>query len=261
MRSIEELNAIMAGVGVKTPSSDGTPFILVPEGYHLEDLTRLQPEPLYVNMEKHVIDVDSFSKYVNTFKEEDTAIFASLSHNTVSAVIDHHGKGKPRHGKHVVMLDPQVSEAWKTWSGINGQYMSQASFAEFIEENAIDVRTPEAATLVELALLIEASKQGTFRSATRLDNGSFQFNYSEETRATAGGGKVEIPAQITLGIPVYEGDEPYEVKAFFRYRLSDGKLALCIKLHRPSYILQDAYNRLVKQVTEKCSGVPIYNVI
>lgn len=242
------IEAIRASGEIHTPSGNGIPYTLVPTGYRMEKLEQLLPAPVYTNKDVTVLDSGSFIQYVENFGDEGTAIFVTRQDMEIEAIIDYPTSAGPRHGAHRITLKPNVSEEWKRWSAIDGRYMDQKSFAEFLEENSLDIVQPDAATLVEVARQIEATKRGEFRSGTRLDNGSFQFAYTEEINATTKGGSLAIPSEIKLGIPVFEGGERYEIKTFFRYRIDEGTLKLAIKINRPKYILDDAFNHLADEV-------------
>lgn len=255
--------ALIATVEVRRPDADkdseGVPFVVVPEGYNVQKLEELLPNPLITRRTVNLSDVASFIGYIGKFKTAGSAIFAGVtSYNmTMQAIFDYHEKDQPRNCAHSAIFKPPLSEQWTRWTGISGKPKTQVEFAHFIEENIIDVRDPSAAALMEVAMSLEAKKDGHFKSGVRLADGSFQLSYSEDITAQAGGGKVEIPKSLTLGIPIFDGGDLYEVSAMFRYRITaDGKLALIVELHRPKFIFDDAARLLVKQVTEQ-TGIAV----
>jgi len=73
---------------------------------------------------------------------------------------------------------------------------------------------------------------------------------TEVTKAVEKTGKLAltIPQKIKLGIPVYFGDEPYEVWCFFRHRITDGKLTFQIKMQGRELLVQDAFMRKAASV-------------
>jgi uncharacterized protein YfdQ (DUF2303 family) len=243
--------ALQAAITPKTPGDGGVPFVLVPNEYTVKDLEALLPNPIGTKASVTVTDAVSFVAYVQAFADEGTRIFAHDKQGTepkVIAVIDYPQKEQPRHGRHRVTLAPRISEQWGRWNTVNGKRMAQADFARFLEENSVDVRAPDAATLIEVAQSIDATKAGAFRSGIRLADGSFQLTYSEQVSATAGDGKLRIPEKITLGIPVFERGELYAVDAWFRYRIDEGKLLLSVDLHRPRFVFDDAFLGLVSTI-------------
>lgn len=109
-----------------------------------------------------------------------------------------------------------------------------------------------------IAQSIQATTKCDFESGILLANGQRRLSYLETTTARAGGkGDLEIPAQITLGIPVFVGAEAAEqMTARFRYRITNGRLVLRYKLDRPEDAAAEAFAAIVHAVDEHV-GVPI----
>src|SRR5258708_5154062 len=107
-----------------------------------------------------------------------------------------------------------------------GQTMTPVNFAQFIEENQIDIRTPPGAKILEVARGLQARRSVHFVSAVRLQTGDQEFTFNETTEGTVGKGKAQVPEEFKLGIPVFFGGVSYEVVARLRYRLDEGKLQL-----------------------------------
>lgn len=248
------IGTIQKAAGAQLPRSTGddVPFIVVQADQRVEGLEHLLAAPVSTKAALTLHDAESFTAYVSRFADQGTLIFANENGGKepkLVAVIDYSEKASPRHAKHRVTLSPRVSEQWTRWNAVSGKRMAQAEFARFLEENSLDVNAPNAATLIEVARSIEATKAGAFRSGVRLNDGSFQLTYSEEVTATAGAGKLTIPEKITLGIPVFERGQLYAVDAWFRYRIEEGKLQLWVDLHRSRFIFDDAFSGLISAVT------------
>jgi uncharacterized protein YfdQ (DUF2303 family) len=257
MISQELIDALASLGGVHFPGNDdGVPFVTIPAGYKVEDLEKLLPAPVTAKGAVAVHDTASFVSYLNVFKDDGTRIFADAERPVFVGVIDYHKGTEARHGRHRATFAPRKSEQWTRWVGISGKAMSQADLARFLEENSLDVRTPDAATLMEMAHSFEATKSGAFRSGTKLQSGAFQLNYSEEINASAGGGTLQIPDRITLGIPVFENGLHYEVTAWLRYRIDEGRLKLTLELHRTRFIVEDAFKAMAEEV-QKETGIPV----
>ena len=65
-----------------------------------------------------------------------------------------------------------------------------------------------------------------------------------------------------LRLPVYRGAEKattFELKAFLRYRINDGKLSFELKLHRPEVAVDLAFDELVAGFRSALEAdVPVY---
>ena len=240
---------------------DGGMYVIVPEGGTFHDLEPLLPRPAYAKAHVTARTVQSLIDYASRHKTEATSIFADVESGRCQAVIDHVTAGNDgAHKAHRCTYDAPFSEEWKRWTAISGKQQNQESFALFIEENRDDVVTPDGATMLELAKTLDAKKKVTFKSGIRLDDGSVDLNYTDETTASGGGigGKLAIPTEIELGIPVFFGGDRYKITAFFRYRIIEGKLVMWVDLHRIKHIRDAAFGDIITTIKGALDGVPVY---
>jgi uncharacterized protein YfdQ (DUF2303 family) len=262
--------ADLALQGIEIKSKDGQEFALVPNGVTLRKLDPIAP-PLKDYIEQTVVldDKDSFVSYVNLFKTADTRIFHT--DKSFTAIIDYHMAGKdggetnvsvgsePGRTRHVARYDLKHSPEWDAWTDIARNRQPQREFAEFIEEHAKDITKPDNATLLEVASNLQISRKVDFVSGTNTRNGTVQFAYVEED-TTSGGkkGNVEVPAKITLGIPVYKGDPLDQIEVLFRHRLDSGKLFFVIKFLDIETIKDRALKAIADSITAEVDIKPFW---
>lgn len=103
--------------------------------------------------------LESFIAHVVRNRTEETVVFAAETidpHDkpSLTAVYDYHGRVNDDHGDAIdAAVGPQfgdhgafypfpLSEEWRVWLAGNGEAMSQADFAAFLEDRAIDVISP-----------------------------------------------------------------------------------------------------------------------
>lgn len=192
-----------------------------------------------------VRDVDSFLAYFDKHGDNNSEVYADIENRTITAVLDAHTAEDARWGGHRLELRLRETSAWRAWMGADGELASQALFAEFIEDNLVDLVEPTAATMLELAESFEVTTSAEFQSSQRLDSGARKFSYVEEQTGKAGHkGDITIPATLTLALRPFEGTEPYKVTARFRYRLdkAKGELRLGFKIERPGDVLAAAFD-------------------
>ncbi|MER8083803.1 DUF2303 family protein [Streptomyces sp. NPDC094048] len=191
-----------------------------------------------------VRDVDSFTAYFDKHGNSESEVYADVEARTITAVLDAHTGTEARWGGHRLELRLRHTSAWRAWTGADNQLMTQAAFAEFIEDNLVDLVEPDSATMLELAQSFEATTSAEFQSSQRLDSGQRTFTYAEEVQAKAGHkGEITIPATLVLALRPFEGAEAYRVTARFRYRLDrqKGELRLGFKIERPEDTLAAAF--------------------
>jgi len=212
-----------------------------------------------------VRDVASFAQYYSKHADSNSEVFADLDAATITAVLDAHfatdgddyaGEGA-RWQQHRVTLTMIKTPQWVTWTTADRRFMTQADFAEFIEDNAADVAPggpATAADLLEMAQKFQAHTKVTFSSGKRLQSGETQLVYSETVDAKAGErGTIEIPNDFALALAPFEDCDPYRIKARFRFRLSDGAVRMAYHLDDPQRTFRDAVGQVVTKAEEACS--------
>jgi uncharacterized protein YfdQ (DUF2303 family) len=242
----------------KSPLNDGVPFVVVPEGCKVEHLFERDENPARAAGLVKLRDANSFVAYFNRQKRPESLIYASLDPAKILGVIDDHRAfdaatvgehdGANWRGYRVEFAVP-ASREWKTWTGKDRQPMTQLELAELIEDNLPDIVTPDGSTMLSVALNFEASKEGNFVSATRLQDGSTNFVWKEDINAT--GNKIAMPSQITLSIPVFENGSPYSIDARIKYRVQNGTLKIWYELVRPHKVLEVAFRAIWSQIEEQ----------
>jgi uncharacterized protein YfdQ (DUF2303 family) len=166
-------------------------------------------------------------------------------------------------GDHVAEFAPRFTPEWKAWTAISGKLVSQAEFAEFVENQLADVHDPPAAEMLELARTFEADRRVEFRQSTVLESGQRQLTYAEVIDARAGqSGQITVPSRITLGMAVFRGGDAYRLEARLRYRITDGTLKIGVDLIRPDLVRDQAVADLVSDVVLATSlaafqGIPL----
>lgn len=244
---------IQAGsmIGDAKSVADGViPYAIVPNDAHIDELERLLPAPVRARATVTANSAETLSAYINRFKSENSAIFADQAKFTIVGIIDYHAPSAPAFREHRVTYVAPRSLEWQTWTGGSGKRMAQSDFAQFIEDNVVDIRTPPGADVLEVARGLQAKKSVEFASAIRLADGAQQFTYNETIDGSAAKGTIKVPEEFVLGIPVFFGGDLYEVRARLRYRIDGGKLMLWYELYRAEYIERDAFDAVCKGVSE-----------
>ncbi len=240
---------------IKTLGDPESGILVAKVGGVLVDMSQFErrPAPLRNKEKIELQDADSFIAYLETFKRDESRIFFDNDTLAFAGVIDFPAKDSLAWGDHVAMFRPRLSEEWNLWFGRNAQYSAQVPFGRFIEENGIDVLTPDAATLLEMVMTFEATKTISFREASRLKNGQVQLTWVEDTKT----GSIDIPDSITIKIPVFYGQKPREIQLRFRYKIDDQKLALAYEFVRPVRVKNEAAAEIVQMVRAETS-LPVH---
>lgn len=255
--------AIAAGmeIGDVKRLTNGGQFAIVPDGATVRDLNDIDnPDPAFVKASVTARTPAALVAYMRRHGDAGSSIFADISTTTVRGIVDYHGADNVA-GRcvHQVVYKAPHSNEWNLWAGMSGKDVKQADMARFLEENRRDVVAPPGADLLEIVKTLEAIKKVDFRSGVRLDNGTVDLLYKEVVDGVAGAdGKLTIPTEISLGIPVFYGGQPYAVTMFFRYYLNGGNLSFKLEMHRRQEILDAAFDDIVNGIKGELPDVPLY---
>lgn len=250
---------------VQTVTGGNIPFAVVPNGYSVKALTDLiynehTATPERIKQKVGVLDTESFTEYYDLFSDLNSRVFADESKLLVTAILDYHGakEGAPRWGQHQVALTLRQSEEWKRWVGSNNRKFEQVEFAEFLEQNSIDISKPTPAAMMETATDLQAKTDVEFGAGIRQSDGTVKFKYSEQVKATIGGGSLAVPDNFVITIPAFIGGERFDIQALLRFRTNSGKLIFWYTLVRPEEVIRKAFMDARNKIATKL-GVVILN--
>jgi len=253
--SVRDIQALaLAGIEHHT-DVDGVPFVVVPTGYDVQRVEDTLVMPTRHRGTVTVRDVASFIAVVKDYGRDCTRLYRTVEPPQFQAVFDDHAGDQPRWGQHRAVYACPLSPEWHTWTKANKQACAQADFAQFIEDNLLDIVEPAAADMLEISRTLQAKKKVAFASGIHLPNGQTQFTYEEQIDGTAGSkGQFLVPEVFKIGVPVFEGGPRYAVTCRLRYRIGDrGQLGLWYDIERPHKVLEHAVEELRQQV-EKETG-------
>lgn len=224
------------------------------------DLERYQPVPSRKCGQVLARTPASLVEYVLRHKDEQrTTLWSNVERGQVAAVLDDHSTGPAAGwGEHRAVLLLAQTADWKHWTSADGELMTQAKFAEHLEDGAEAVVDPDAATMLEIAQSFHAKRGVNFRSSNRLASGEVQFLFEETLTAKAGQrGALEVPERFELGLEPFEGGGGYPVMARFRYRLAEGELKLGYRLVRADHARDEAFTDICTEIAAGV-GLPVY---
>lgn len=259
-------------------TADKTTLLAVPDGVTMKSIKPFLDEylvaPERTKGSSSHDTLDSFLQHVQAFKElSRSAIFADQSKGVLQCIYDYNKAGEPRFLEHRAYYNAKKSTRWNVWFDSNRKVMNQAEFAEFIENNALDLIDPPQTTMedftpAELAILnVAKTLNTTIASASRVIELSRSFQVHEKATATAAhnpstgeltveyvtehkdasGEKLKVPGLFVIAIPVYEGGHNYRIIVRLRYRLKEGKMLWFFELYQPEKCVEDAFREICEE--------------
>lgn len=215
-----------------------------------------------------LLDLESFNAHVDRFKDADSAIFANRIGEgaavqvSLTCVFDYHRAGQlgePRFGEHRAIYNFPISDEWKTWLEKDGEVMTQAEFAEFIESNITDIASPDGAgesakalsdlvgatfaspsKLLELSRGLSVNVDARAAVSVNLSTGESSVAFSE-SHNDVNGAPIKVPGAFLLALPVFRAGAPWQIAARLRYRKSGGSIVWFYELFQPEKRFDTAF--------------------
>ncbi|MFC5187114.1 DUF2303 family protein [Actinomadura harenae] len=235
-----------------------------PEGLRIVDLddeqyARRADRPRRKQGTTVVRDIASFAQFYAKHSDESSEVYADLDRGAITAVLDAHEPDEPRWAAHRLVLELTPTEAWARWASINRRLIPQVEFAEFLEDNLLDIAPDPvpAAQMLEIAQTFQARTRVAFSSGVVSASGDIRLKYEETTDASGGAkGDMAVPRVFALALAPFDDVDPYRIEARFRHRIEGGKLRLMAILDRPEDVIRDAVKTVVTKV-EEATGAAI----
>lgn len=253
---------------LKHPHERGLPYIVTRDMDGAERVQFLAEEsmlasPWYKQGTVLLQDIASFTRYYTDHATPTSRVYASLSPVRFTGVLNDHGKEDADWRDHRAVYTPEFSPEYKAWAGKNGhQFKGNVEWAEWLEDQVPDIVSPSGAEMMEIALNFRVNDSVAFSNPTRLQNGrtEFTFNRIVDGHAQGAAGKIAIPEEFVISIPVWAGlnQAPYLFQARLRYRLRDAGLVIWYQLIRPHKVVEQAVADLVAAVEEKIGGPVLF---
>lgn len=168
-----------------------------------------------VSADEQFGDVASWVAYVQKFGSEK---FLTWSASGLSAILDYHSEDPGRcqwKASQPFIASPEWS-AWTRFS--NGTAHSQREAIEFLEDHAKDIKWPDAAGLMGILRNLRANVSAKAVTELKADGGT-SVSFNQEKTIQGGANAVELPTEMTIGIPILKGHTDEAGKAV-KYELA-----------------------------------------
>lgn len=259
-------DALVAGEAIANPKTNphehGRAYAIVPLGHKLEYLDKPDFPPWRAGTVK-LTDTASFLEYWRRQSLKVSYIYGSMVPAQFLAVLNEHAALRPGWRDHRALYTLQHSDEWVTWIGRNGKaFDGNEAFAVWLEENLLDILSPDPAQFMGIALNMRIRSGQVFGKRVSLKDGAINLEYHNTVDGSGGssptGENLAIPEKFEISIPVFRGlDSPrYTVEARFRYRLNGGALSLRYDLVRPAKVVEAAFKAMLEEI-ETAAGTKV----
>ncbi len=222
----------------------------------------------------------AFIAMTNRHKSEATVVYCDDGQKpTFTAVMNDHrpdADGTPGYRDHRVLYAPELSPEWQAWTGRDSKLQDSSSFAEFLEERALDLVDPAAqipastqkvidalgvsvaapATVRGLARDITIHVRSTVKEARNLQSGEAQIVFDTQ-HTDSSGNKLTIPGAFLVAIPIYRGELPFLFVARLRYRVKDGQVLWAFQLAQTDLAKREVMAEMITTIREETECLTI----
>lgn len=260
-------------------------ILAVPKGMELKSikgfLDQYLPTPERRKGTTKLEDIDSFCAFVNRQKNPASVIFATPGEEpSLTCVFDHDPEGPEGAGwsQHRAVYAFPLSSQWVAWRKAHGVAVTQANFALFIEDRAVDlIARPDPAPVPCVAIDVAdsmgltlatpgevmAASRGlriraelNIKEAVVTETGETEVSFVEKHEGERGE-KLVVPTAFLIAIPVFR-NEPLDVALVrLRYRRQEQRILWTPSLHAPDDILAEALKSAVERV-RAATELPVF---
>ena len=248
---------------------DRVGVVVMPNGQKINlDDERFADQPKRKRAAVALVETHSFIGYVNAHKRVGFShLFGEASEEggKFNAILDYHEEdicetSAAGWGEHNCSLTLSTTTEWRRWLTNNSKLMTQASFAEFLEDNLSDIIEPDTGILMDVVQLLTGKKQVAFKSGKNLKDGAVTFEYTELIEATGSrvNDTMRVPDHFVVSICPFVGTAAVEVKARLRFRIGEnGAVSFAYLLDRPFKIIEAAFIAARLEIEAK-TGLSVY---
>lgn len=222
----------------------------------------------------------AFSAWVSRYNQGAAVVFASLTEQEVTGVINYHrpkedgGRFVPGFGDFWCRYECVTTEDWNVWCA--DTWRDQESFARLLEEyldNIVHpsgyreptlawmethgVKGPTPAELLHLAGNLDARVSMRVSRKVDLSSGQAELVYSEE-HTDKGGQPLKVPGGFAIRLAVFEGSAPFELPVRLQYRIRNKQAEWRLAVHRADKAREQAFDEVVAAITAGCGDVPVF---
>lgn len=261
-----------------------------------KELDERKPNPRDRRGKAVLTNLDSFIAHVNRFGDSDSVVFANSQTNDpfVLAVLDYHRAdrlveegdadgstvhGEYRHGRHRSSFRFPLSDEWQAWRAANGESMTMAEFAAFLENRVLDVaevdKVPESAkrfvdmmggkaniadwaSLNKIARSLTVYENAVVENVVNLDSGALNFEVREGSETEVAGIKVSVPTMFFIDIPLFREGPKYRLPVRLRWRKPRGSITFFYEMWNPEHAFTDAFNEAIARIAAETPADVLY---
>jgi len=177
------------------------PAIVIGEKQKIESIEKFLSAPVRIKEERKFDDLRGFVEYVNQYKTDTTAAFASRER--IQVVFDYHGKDSPQWCSHVINFHYRRSSRWLLWEKNNNAWKSQEDFADFLDSGLEEIVEPSQSAVLEIVKNFRATVNAEAESQIGADG--THFSYRQTIKGGAKKTDLVVPEFLKVRVSPFDG--------------------------------------------------------
>ncbi len=190
--------------GAKIQALDGTakPAIVIGSMQKVESIEHLLEAPVTIEEKRKFDDLRGFISYISSYKGDNTKAFANRER--IQVVFDYHGTDNtPKWCRHSVEFFYKRSQRWQLWERSNNQWMTQESFADFLDSGLQEITNPSQSAVLDAVKDFRATLNAQADSEITADG--THFSYSQTIKGGTKKTDITLPDFLTIQVSPYDG--------------------------------------------------------
>lgn len=188
----------------------------------------------------------------------DLDVYADLPSMVITAILNPGTIDGPGWQDYRAVVRLTYTPEWQAWSKLHGKYLEQAAFGAFVADWSHTFVSPPGGDMAHLAENLVIHAQSRVANAVRLRDGSRRivFEEREETR-DADGNDFDVPAEIILRFPIFDGGDVIEIPALFRFQRRGGEVSFGVHFGDIAGLTRNAFDSAIAHASAAL-GVTVY---
>lgn len=253
---------LTGSVPYSVPSIGGVdvPFILVRDAngeVRPYDMSPLMTKPQTFKVGESFIEKESFVDYYKRFGTNASLIKACVDSKTVHASLDYGTSCNPLPRTHSCTLSMKPTEDYSKWCSAHRKWISQAEFAELLQDLRHTVIEPSSADLIEVATKLMLTKNCVVGGSIDLTSSSFSINFAEDVERKIKGSKLTVPNRFFISVQPWYGTDNADLEVELRTSDSGGRVQFMLVIQNKDTLERSAFDSIVEYIAAE-TGAFVY---
>lgn len=238
----------------------GSPVLIRPDNCSVTSLEHFMPNPSRIRAHVTLLTLPAFLGYLGEQHnpEKRNVVFADKNQKSYTGYLGYHTTSQGAWLDNTAVFKLVHSKQFLVWEKACLKPLTQAEFADFLEENSADLLANQGHDMHSVAANFKAFKQTTFANARNKENGDFALTFNTETK---GDQTTTVPSEFNIGVFLFEGDaELTPITIGLQWRLGDKGVLFAMRMKLIDRIIEKEWNDqlAIARETLKAANISLF---